>query len=236
VEVYCERTARHYEDWQIKTFEKIMAAYQAAMAQYEDKLRAAEARRGVVITGQNPAINREIERTEMKKHCITMLTGEQYQNFNSMSGSPPEIDIVDAVAEGKFVQFFEQAFEWEQITYLFYPYFWGRKNNWVAVSTTFDNDPLFTRFLQAGAARVVIPVHPSYNEAILYYLQTGDLWNGGDPPVIDDPLYIALYEELKAQQDDLGNAVPVGEPWKVVLPTTLVWLQPDAELPDFTQP
>ncbi len=137
---------------------------------------------GVIITGQNPAINREIERIEMKKQCITMLTGERYQNFNAMSGSPPEIDLVDASAEGRFIQFFEQAFEWEQMTYLFYPYFWGRKNNWVSISTTFDNDPLFTRFLQAGAARVVLPVHPAYNDAILYYLQTGDLWNGGDLP------------------------------------------------------
>ncbi len=54
--------------------------------------------------------------------------------------------------------------------------------------------------------------------------------------IINDPLYIALYEELKDQQDDLGNAVPEGDPWKVVLPTTLVWLQPGPELPDFTQP
>ncbi|NHZ95175.1 hypothetical protein [Massilia sp. CCM 8734] len=235
VEVYCQRTDRAYEEWQIKTFEKIMAAYQAAVAQYEDKLRAAEARRGVVITGQNPGINREIERTEMKKHCITTLTGERFQNFNSMSGSPPEIDLPDAAEEGRFIQFFEQAFEWEQMTYLFYPYFWGRKQNWATLSTTFDNDPLFTRFLQAGSARVVIPVHPAYNDAILYYLQTGELWNGGDPPVVDDPLYIALYEELKAQQDDLGGAVAEGDPWKVVLPTTLVWLQPGAELPDFTK-
>ena len=241
IEVECERTARHYEDWQIKTFEKIMAAYQAAMAQYENKLRATEASSGVLIAGQNPRINREIERTEMKKHCITMLTGEHYQNFNSMSGNPPEIDLVDAAIEGKFIQFFEQAFEWEQMTYLFYPYFWGRKENWVKVSTTFDNDPLFTRFLQAGSARVVIPVHPAYNDAILYYSQTDLLWNGGDAPIIrddddPDPLYIALYEELKAQQDDLDNAKPEGNPWKVVLPTTLVWLQPEPALPDFTQP
>ncbi len=233
VEIHCERTRRHYKQWQIDTFEKIMAAYKAAMAEYEDRLRAAEARVGIAITGQNPTINREIERTEMKKSCLTLLTGERYENFNSMSGEPPEIDLVDAAEEGRFIQFFEQAFEWEQITYLFYPYFWGRKDKWVTNSTTFDNDPLFTKFLQAGAARIVVPVQPAYNDAILYYLQTGDLWNGGDPPVIDDPLYIALYEELKDQQDDLGNATPEGDPWKVVLPTTLVWLQQGPELPVF---
>ncbi len=26
----------------------------------------------------------------------------------------------------------EQAFEWEHVMYLFYPYFWGRKSKWTA--------------------------------------------------------------------------------------------------------
>jgi hypothetical protein len=175
-----------------------------------------------------------IEATELKKHCLTLLTGEQYNSFDAMSGVPPQIDPAEAAEEGSFIQFFEQAFEWEQLTYLFYPYFWGRKANWVKTSTTFDTDPLFTTFLQAGSARVVIPVHPAYNDAILYYVQTGAIWNGGEAPQLDDPLFIALHEELKAQQDDLANAVPEGDPWDVTLPTTLVHLQESSELPDFT--
>ncbi|ETT73301.1 hypothetical protein C173_12015 [Paenibacillus sp. FSL R7-277] len=235
VSVICHISLEHFRQWQIKTFELIQSAYTTAMAQYEEKLRAAEARRGVVITGYNPNTNRDIERTELKKHSISMLTGQRYTEFNAVSGNPPEFDLVEAASEGRFIQFFEQAFEWEQMTYLFYPYFWGRKDNWATVSNTYDNDPLFTKFLQAGSARIVIPVHPAYNEAILYYLQTGELWNGGDAPVIDDPLYIGLCEELRAKQDDLENAVPEGDPWTVVLPTTLVWLQAGPELPDYRQ-
>jgi hypothetical protein len=234
VEVWCERTARAYEDWQIKTYEKIRTAHKAAMAEYEDKVAAAEARRGVVIKGQNPAINREIERRELKKLSLRMLTGTTYSEFDAMSGAPPHFSLTEAASEGKFVQFFEQAFEWEQVTYLFYPYFWGRKEEWPKTSNLYDNDPLFTQFLQAGSARVVVPVRPAYNDAILYYLQTGAIWNGGEAPQLDDPLYVAIHEELKAQQDDLGNAVPEGDPWRVVLPTTLVWLQPGPELPDYT--
>ena len=44
-------------------------------------------------------------------------------------------------------------------------------------------------------------------------------------PVIGDPLYIPLYEELRKQQDDLANAVPDGEPWTFTMPTSLVYLQ-----------
>lgn len=234
IEVRCQRTVRFYEIWQIQTFENIMAAYQKAQAEYEDKLRAAETARGIVISGRNPRFNREIEENELKKHCVSILTGERYTNFNAMGGNPPEIDLADAQQEGTFIQFFEQAFEWEQMTYLFYPYFWGRKNNWIARSNLFDNDPLFTKFLQAGSARIVLPVHPAYRDAILYFMETGAIWNGGDAPRLDDPLYIALHEELKAQQDDLANAVTEGDPWQVILPTTLVYLQADNQLPDFT--
>jgi hypothetical protein len=39
----------------------------------------------------------------------------------------PEIDITEARSEGKYIQFLEQPFEWDEITYLFYSYFWGEK-------------------------------------------------------------------------------------------------------------
>ena len=235
VSVVCNRLASKYETWQIQAFEKIMASYQALQADYEQKLNAQETQQGVVIQGQNPLINREIEKTELQKGCLKMLEdGSLYASFNAMkAGSPPEFDVIDAFYEGKYIQFFEQAFEWENITYLYYPYFWGRLSEWVDKSTTYDTDPLFTKFLQAGAARVVIPVHPSYNDAILYYLETGLIWNGGDSPRLDDPLFISIAEELRNQTDDLVNAEKVGDPWEVVLPTTLVYLQKDSDLPTY---
>src|SRR6185295_4034896 len=132
-------------------------AYQTAKADYEQRVKAQEAQQGIVIQGQNPRINREIEKTELKKACLRMLEDNSvYGKFNAQdSATPPEFDPVDAFNEGKIIQFFEQAFEWENITYLFYPYFWARTTQWIHKSTTYDTDPLFTQFLQAGAARVV---------------------------------------------------------------------------------
>lgn len=234
----CERTWEAYEQWQIQAFEKIMAAYQALQAEYEQKIAAQETVQGVAISGQNPRINREIERTELKKQCVKMLMDTYlFGSFDAMKdggGNPPDFDIFDALGEGKIVQFFEQAFEWENLTYLFYPYFWARNNQWLNKSGIYDVDPLFTQFLQAGSARVVLPVHPAYNNAVMYFLENnGAIWNGGEPPRLNDPLFISLAEELRNQTDDLANATPEGEPWEVVLPTTLVYLQEDAVLPTF---
>ncbi|HKP98106.1 MAG TPA: hypothetical protein VJ385_20410 [Fibrobacteria bacterium] len=229
VEVHCERTARHFEEWQIKTYEKILAAYRGKVAEKENRAAAAKPM-GVVISGQNPRANREVEKAELKKNCVTIMTNQYFGTFNAMSGVPPEINVPESFEEGKYIQFFEQAFEWEQLTYLFYPYFWGRKTQWPAMMNGADPDPLFDQFLKAGAARVLVPVHPLYSEAVLYYLETGRVWNGGESPRIGDPLYLALYEEVRDQQDDLEGAVPEGEPWNVVVPTSLVYLQSDFSL------
>lgn len=234
----CHLKPDKYEVWQIQTFEKIVSAYQALQATYEQKIAAQQVQQGVAIHGQNPRINREIEKTELKKWCIKLLLDTWiFGSFDAMKqfkDEPPDFDIFDAVSEGKPIQFFEQAFEWENITYLFYPYFWGRQNQWIHKVTTFDTDPLFTQFLQAGAARVVLPVHTAYNDAVMYFLENnGAIWSGGEAPRLNDPLFISLADELRNQTDDLGNAVPDGDPWEVVLPTTLVYLQKDSELPTF---
>ena len=234
----CARTWEKYETWQIQTFEKITAAYQALKASYEQQVAQRDSQQGIVIHGQNPRINREIEKNELKKGSVKLLMDTwQFGSFNAMKQSgdnPPDFDIFDAVGEGKVSQFFEQAFEWENITYLFYPYMWGRFNQWINKINTNDEDPLFTKFLQSGSARVLVPVHPGYNDAVMYFLENnGAIWGGGEPPRLDDPLFISLADELREQTDDLANATPEGDPWPVILPTTLVYLQKDATLPTF---
>jgi len=234
----CSRTWQSYETWQIQTFEKIVAAYQALTASYNQQVAQQQVQQGVAIHGQNPLINRQIEKTELKKSSVKLLMDTwQFGSFSAMKesgGAAPDFNIHQAVSEGKIEQFFEQAFEWENLTYLFYPYFWGRRERWVSLINTYDEDPLFTQFLQAGAARVLVPVHPGYNDAVMYFLENnGAIWNGGEPPRLNDPMFISLADELREITDDLQNATADGDPWQVILPTTLVYLQKDASLPTF---
>lgn len=235
------------EKWRIQTFDKIYTAYQALQTAYDQKVAQAEAAQGPVIQGQNPATNRVVEKTELKKLCITMMTGQHFDAFGAMTDPPdkpktyPEVDVLQALTEGRVEQFLEQAFEWEQMTYLFYSYFWGRKKNWVDVSLLADPDPLFAQFLTAGAARVVVPVPIAYAEAVQFMLREPGkdlgkkVWRGGERPTIEDKngLYVSITDELRSQTDDLAGATPEGTPWEFTLPTTLVWLQPDATLPTF---
>jgi len=86
-------------------------------------------------------------------------------------------------------------------------------------------DSAMTSFLRAGSARVLVAVTPGYYDAVMYFLSTREPWGGGPSPVIGDPLFIPIHEEIRKQQDDLAGAVPDGDPWTFSVPTSLVYLQ-----------
>jgi hypothetical protein len=190
------------------------------------------------IQGNNPNINRKIEREELKKRAIEILSGQRFESFDGavnglqMQSGYPEILFNEARDEGKTVKYFEQVFEWENMTYIFYPYFWGRKNNWLTItSLTDENDPLFERFLHAGYARVVVPVRRGFEEYASgfcgYFSWLADM-NPQYAPGVDAPWFVSIADELRWQ-----NETPQDDPNRVVghylqyVPTNLVCIAPE---------
>ena len=213
VTVFCTLSPEKFQAWQLKTFGSIMNAYLDEKSRYDQAV--AEARlqaRDTTLGGTNPLRNREMEQVELKKGCISLLTGQRYDLFDAVGRNIapygyPEIDFPEAGAEGPYVQAFEQSFEWNNLTYVFYPYFWGSKQEWPTLARLTDDDPLFARFLSAGAARVQVPVRLGFEARVLTYLATGELWGGdgtlvssdGDTP---DQLHLSIVDELRSQYGD----------------------------------
>lgn len=241
VEITCVPTQSATTKWKIETYNKILAAYKQRKREYDQWV----ASQGVVIQGNNPNINRIIEKTELKKHSIEIISGQRFEAFDALKPNVPdygypEFSFSAAIAQGTYIQFFEQAFEWEQMTYMFYPYFWARKREWVNILKRDDNDPLFMAFLQAGACRVLVPVRPAYTKAILYYLSSGgEIWNGEDVPSPTDPLYVSIIDEMKEFDGLFVGGNQEGEPWINKVPTNLVYLTKldgtSPGLPDFSE-
>lgn len=247
IEVLCEATETAMQKWRLETFEKIYDAYQQRMREYEDAIAALEARSSKTQNiGRNPATNRRTERAELKKACISLMTEQHFDLFDAMRAPShsiaemlmgtaniyPQMNFNETLAEGPYIRFFENAFEWEQMTYVFYPYFWGRKAEWIDRMLDQDVDPQFEEFLKAGAARSVVPVRPGFEEAVLHFLETGEIWDGADsPPEIGSPLYVSLVTEIKERTNGITDIVPIGEPWEVRVPTDLLHLRADDKLP-----
>jgi hypothetical protein len=155
-----------------------------------------------------------------------LVVNENFQwDFQSRQTVIPAPILATARKKGRYIQFLEQAFDWKQMSYIFYPYFWATPPKWSELLRYKDlTDPNMTSFLQAGAAKILLAVTPAYDDAVLHFIATGEPWEGGPSPVIGDQLFIPLYQELRHQEDDLDNAVPEGKPWTFSLPTSLVYL------------
>jgi hypothetical protein len=235
VEVKCQRTDRALEKWRLETHAKLETAHKALVADYEEKLAALKLQAGVAIRGRNPAANDQMIRRELRKNCISILTDQHFDLFDAIETAPasglPQIDVSEAAAEGAYVRFFEQAFEWEHISWVTYPYFWGRKDQWEERLGYDDPDPAFTDFLQAGFCRVTVPARPGFEGAIDHFLTFGEIWNGGPLPAISSPLYLPIADEIAERLSRPGTEVPQGDPWTVRVPTNLVKLRADDQLP-----
>jgi len=234
IEIFCERTERAMNVWRLKTHSAIMQAYEAKLEAYNQALAQALAAAGTVISGRNPLYNTQIMANELRRQCLTFTTSQQFDAFGALELSAEgyaQPNLTASAIQMPYVRFFEQAFEWEHIIYFFYPYFWGWKPAWIHRMMLDDTDPNFADFLRAGAARVVFPVRPGFEAAVIHYLETGEIWNGGPPPDISSSLYVPIVKEIQEATGAPGDETPVGDPWLIHLPTTLVRLRPNDDLP-----
>lgn len=236
VDVHCRLTNEGFAKWQQAAFDSIMEAYLVQKAEYEETLAQLAIQQGVKILGRNPLENRRIEREELKKLLLMMLTANNSIARNSiLPGAEPNIDLMKACINGNWIRFFENAFEWNNLMYVLYPYFWGRKSRWISALHFTDPDPDFAAFLKAGAARVQVPVRPGFEKAVAYFCQFGLIWEGNDPPLRDDDLYVPIVDEIAANLGKLEDGVPYpkdAQPWEVRIPTSLVLLQNLEEIPN----
>lgn len=233
VTVECERQDSALQSWQSATFQKIQEAYEIRLADTLEANRRLEnqQRRGVG-DGSNPQINRRREREELMRGCVTainsMLLQGTYFDAVTVSDGGVVMDVDDALREGQTVRFFQGAFEWDNMTYDLFPYFWGKRERWPEMILASHADAKFEEFLRSGFARVTVPVKPGQETNVLNFLSLGltGIFDGARESVVDDPEYLALLADLDAPLDP---PLQEGAPWEVVVPTTLVKLQLDGE-------
>ncbi len=238
IEITVVRTGRALAEWQHETYDAIVARYQTLEADYRDRKAELETQEGIKIEGRNPLENRLLERNELKRSALTMLTGQYFEEFDAIIGfSEGRIDFDEAIPEGRYARFFENAFEWENMVYQFYPYYWGRKSTWQKKLLLQDVDPIHAEFLKSGYADIQLPVRPGFEAALMHYLDTGKVWQGAEPPNITNPKYADFLEEIKERRDqeESHQELPVGDPWEIRLPTTLVRIRPGNTLPVWQQ-
>ncbi len=210
VSVICELTDEAFEKWQAKIYNLLMTDYNRKLDAYNATTNKND--QLIQIKGRNPFLNREIERNEIKRHVIAMLLCNYFNGIGSMMEKVapcgyPEIDFARLERDAPVIRFFEQVFEWNYMNYLFYHSMWARKCKWPELIDEDSGDPLFDKFLMAGAARVQVPVRNGMEEYFAWFLQTGQIWGAsGVPPVSGDDEYVSMIQELKeSKQGDYDD-------------------------------
>lgn len=241
VKVYFWRTDAMLP-WRIATYEKIAEAYRNLEFQYQQAVAEMNARREQELVtsvdfGSPPARNLKTISAELKKHCIAILRGTHEDDLSTAHAEgpdvddPPAFDIAEAMSDGSTIRFLETAFEWDQLQYVCYPYFWARTERWAEHFRLGDRDPVFEEFLRAGSARVVVPVRPGLEAAVSHFVATGEPWDGQGEPTIDDPLYQQIVTEIQERAGAGKGEVPVGQSWETRIPTTAALVRKDDALP-----
>jgi hypothetical protein len=210
ISITCTLTDEAFEKWQAQIYNLIMTDYNRKLDAYNASINKDD--QLFQIKGRNPFLNREIERNEFKRNIIAILMCNYFNGLGSVMEhvAPcgyPEINFEQLAKDSPVIQFFEQVFEWEYVTYLFYHSMWARKCKWAELIDEDSGDPLFDKFLMSGAARVQVPVRPGLHSVFCWFLKTGQIWNAtGEPPVPGDDDYVAMIQELKeAAQCDYSD-------------------------------
>lgn len=204
------------DDWKLSVYQSIKNAHRELVEDYESAVASAEFEEASLfeINGGPPAMNREIEKNELKKWAINLMRVDRY-DFDAIAGAGEgekqrqEIDAAEADLISPIVRFFETCFEWTHMSYFLYPYFWGRREAWSRrLGIRVPGDPKHEEFLKAGYARVVVPVMPGFEARVIQYLDSDSNLDDKDRiPEADDldgevpQSAEALWEELRSDRD-----------------------------------
>jgi len=72
-------------------------------------------------------------------------------------------------------------------------------------------------------ARAVVPVRPGFEEAVNWFMETGELWEGQGLVVAEDnDLYLSISEEMQTVEGE------VEKEWETRVPTALTIVQADS--------
>lgn len=251
----CTLLPEIYPSWQSAAYMKIMAAYFRKVQEYNDKLSEYNALAQIDKKANeqedrpysfNPLTARSIEQRELKRLCIELMLAPfglfpykystpalqgQYMSigqnhyYEDAWGTEKILRDANLDTHAQYVKFMEEAFDWEIMAYILYPYYWGAEWDWsTLIKQNSPADPIFQSFLQSGMANVRIPVRQGYETAVLYFLDTGRL--NKNKPLIPGTPNQDYVDIINAMQ--LPKATQIGDIWYTRVPTALTIIQKDS--------
>ncbi len=235
IELRCKLTSEKFSEWQTSAYQKLLTAYKSMLADYNNWLEEQNSQNNdtdIEAKHTNPAMFRIIEQRELKRACIEMITKpfcrEQGRNNLQDEVVCEHYKIPKIMQTEEFskyieqIKFFEQAIDWQLMSYFFYPYYWAKNCKWGDLLQSESEDLVFQAFLQSSMSRVVVPIRLQFASAFSYYMETGeiDLTNSFVAGSINDT-HLSITEELQ----NADTETILEQEWETRVPTSLAIIQ-----------
>ena len=219
--VNCTLADKKLDEWKVVIYNEITEAYEKMMIAYNNSIT----RCAMDDQQTNPLLLNNIERSCLYGSCMEMLLNVTM----AKTGTRPDIEPpLFTVNRQRYVQFAEEAFEWDEMTYRF-----DDQPSKLSYPLQGKDDSL-RPFLQASSATVFLPARPVYNFHLLYYLSAGMIWISQYPfiPVNATDSQTASHIKKIPCWNEAGKEERY---WNITLPTAMQVVQESNQLPDYTR-
>lgn len=229
-----------FQQWQQSVYDDVMSAYQQQLDAYNQAMNPGngsgtqpEPEEDTVMQ-TNPLYAKQYILKELKRICIDMMLrpfgvhiGRDFYEDAGCGVVKPKLGA-ELDSYSRMVKFFEQAFDWQLLAQVFYPYYWAKQCDWKTLFQTQDAaDHVLQEFLQSGMGRILVPVREGFEDAVTYFMETGEIWHGtGLVLDTDDELYLSIVDEVTHLDGE------VEEEWETIVPTSLTLVQGGSALLD----
>ena len=218
------------DKWRRAAFAAIRSAYDAKLAEWREYQATLDFENPTIsdkLFGRNPSSTRALISQELQRLAIEVFRNQSLNmdliNDGAAGDVVPRADFQSLAETAPEIMFLSQAFEWQNMTYVLYPYFFGRRRDWALKLSFASGDETMIQFLKCGAARVQVPVRPGFEAAVDHYMMTGEPYFGGGMPHIGDELYLPYVDEARAAFGvTLDGTHHADMDFKVTVPTSLV--------------
>lgn len=230
-------TTVHLAKWQLQFFEELKNA-QSGKGSGPDML-AGVSKVEVADLRSSPTAAEAVIKEELRRDAVRLITGSDLLGFESVDRTKDKFPLypvmdVDKINDLQPVySFLSEGFDFDKMSFTFLPTWLGTLHQ---RGSAYGGGPtgMMTEFLKASAAKIVMPVRTGREEQLFFFLHTGIIFDGSDVPLPDDPIVLALYDEiLEARALNQSPHSITIDTWEEYLPTPHILLQDGATLPDF---
>ena len=170
-------TSTVYKQWQVNVFAALRDAAYAKYSLVQESLRQRRSELSRQIDSAADADTlRQMEREEIVRLTLAWIV----PGFPGSAGTPGSIGAPQGLSDaswqqalefGEYIKFVHAAIDWGRLTYFLCPYFWSDRQ----VDRLFlrHSDLAHRDFLRAGAARVVVPIAPGFEEELTAFIDLG---------------------------------------------------------------